>query len=87
MSFGGASTNPHNVAREAFGMVDGVVQPAPAPRFSRTPGAVQQPPAEPGADTRAGLADWGLAPSEIEALIARGAIAEVAQPEAGAAAR
>jgi alpha-methylacyl-CoA racemase len=73
-----APEHPHNVAREAFVAVDGVVQPAPAPRFSRTPGAVQRPPAEPGGDTREALADWGLERAEIEALLESGAIAEAA---------
>ena len=39
-----AAGHPHNVARNAFVDVDGVKQPAPAPRFSRTPSAVQGPP-------------------------------------------
>jgi alpha-methylacyl-CoA racemase len=37
-----------------------VVQPAPAPRFSRTPGTIQHPPAEPGQHTDEALADWGF---------------------------
>jgi alpha-methylacyl-CoA racemase len=73
-----APEHPHNVARETFVAVDGVVQPAPAPRFSRTPGAVQRPPADPGADTRAALSDWGVDEAEIDALVAAGAIAEAA---------
>lgn len=56
-----APSHPHNVARQTFVERDGVIQPAPAPRFSRTPAAIQGPPAEPGADTEAVLADWGLA--------------------------
>ncbi len=55
-----APSHPHNVAREAFTEVAGVVQPAPAPRFSRTPGAIQGPAAAPGADTEKVLADWGV---------------------------
>ena len=39
-----AVTHPHNVARLTFTEVSGVVQPAPAPRFSRTPGRIQSPP-------------------------------------------
>src|SRR5712671_5284260 len=39
-----APRHPHNVARETFVEVAGVVQPAPAPRFSATPGAIQGPP-------------------------------------------
>jgi alpha-methylacyl-CoA racemase len=56
-----APSHPHNVARGTFTEVAGVVQPAPAPRFSRTPGAVQGPAAAPGADTEKVLADWGVA--------------------------
>lgn len=55
-----APGHPHNVARQTFVDVGGLVQPAPAPRFSRTPGAIQGPAAEPGADTDAVLADWGV---------------------------
>jgi alpha-methylacyl-CoA racemase len=55
-------------ARKAFVEVDGVTQPAPAPRFSRTPGAIQRPPEPPGASTGEVLADWGFAPEEIEEL-------------------
>jgi len=69
-----APCHPHNVARGAYTEVAGVVQPAPAPRFSRTPGAVQAPPPLPGEHTRAALADWGLAPERIERLAACGAI-------------
>ena len=55
-----APGHPHNEARKTFVEVDGVVQPAPSPRFSRTPaGAVQGPPA-PDADRQAVLANWGL---------------------------
>jgi len=55
-----APGHPHNVARAAFVEVEGVVQPAPAPRFSRTPGAVQGPPPQPGADVEQTLVDWGV---------------------------
>lgn len=55
-----APGHPHNVARQTFADVGGLVQPAPAPRFSRTPAAIQGPAAEPGADTDAVLADWGV---------------------------
>jgi alpha-methylacyl-CoA racemase len=55
-----AASHPHTVARGAFVEVDGKVQPAPAPRFSRTPAAISSAPSEPGADTDAVLADWGI---------------------------
>ena len=53
-----AAKHPHNVARQAFVEVDGVSQPAPAPRFSRTPAAVQGPPARATADAVDVLARW-----------------------------
>ncbi|HEY1752084.1 MAG TPA: CaiB/BaiF CoA-transferase family protein [Caulobacteraceae bacterium] len=56
-----APAHPHNAARKTFVEVEGVVQPAPAPRFSATPGAIQGPPPAIGADTEAVLADWGVA--------------------------
>ena len=69
-----AATHPHNAARETFVTIDGVVQPAPAPRFSATPGAIQAPPPTIGADNEAALSDWGFAPSAIEALRTAGAL-------------
>ncbi len=70
-----ARAHPHNVARRTFVDVDGAPQPAPAPRFSRTPGAVRRPPVTPGADTGTALTDWGLDRSEIDAAIASGGVA------------
>lgn len=63
-----APDNPHNRARRTYVEVAGVTQPAPAPRFSVTPGAVQRPPPTPGAHDREALADWGLGDAEIEML-------------------
>ncbi|WP_024277598.1 CaiB/BaiF CoA-transferase family protein [Xanthobacter sp. 126] len=60
-----AASHPHAQARGAFVTVDGVTQPAPAPRFSATPSAVAHGPAAPGADGRAILADWGLDPARL----------------------
>jgi alpha-methylacyl-CoA racemase len=70
-----ARAHPHNVARGTFTEVDGAPQPAPAPRFSRTPGTVERAPVVPGTDTDAVLADWGLETHEIATLRASGAIA------------
>ncbi|GIU88276.1 MAG: CoA transferase [Acidimicrobiia bacterium] len=70
-----ARAHPHNVARGTFVEVDGVHQPGPAPRFSRTPGAVQRPPVPTGSDTDAALQEWGFEPAEIDALVASGALA------------
>mgnify|MGYP003347205433 CR=1 FL=1 len=69
-----APSPPHNVARGTFVEVDGVVQPGPAPRFSRTPGQVQRPPAERGEHTREALADWGFSGEELDKLDAGGVI-------------
>ena len=70
-----ASGHPHLAARGTFIEVDGVLQPAPAPRFDRTPGGVSAPPPLPGAHTTGVLADWGFGPEDIEALRSGGAIA------------
>ncbi|MBL8386078.1 MAG: CoA transferase [Burkholderiales bacterium] len=68
LSFSEARAFPHNVARGTFTEVAGISQAAPAPRFSRTPGAIVGPAPERGAQGRAALADWGFADSEVEAL-------------------
>jgi len=73
LDFDEAPKHPHNVARETFVEIDGVVQPAPAPRFSRTPGAVQGGPPAIGGDTETALADWGFTTAEIDALKAAAA--------------
>ncbi len=69
-----APSHPVNRERSTFIELDGVAQPAPAPRFSKTPGAVQSPPAPPGAHNREALSDWGFEPAEIDALEAAGAL-------------
>jgi alpha-methylacyl-CoA racemase len=63
-----APKHPHNVARETFVELGGVVQPAPAPRFSVTPGAIQGPPPGIGAHDREALLDWGFSQDEVAAL-------------------
>ncbi|MBK1782755.1 CaiB/BaiF CoA transferase family protein [Prauserella cavernicola] len=50
--------HPHLAARETLTEIDGIVQPKPAPRFSRTVPAQPSPPPAPGADTDAVLRDW-----------------------------
>jgi alpha-methylacyl-CoA racemase len=64
-----APTDPHNAARETFVTIDGVAQPAPAPRFSRTPAAVPRSARVSGDDTREILRKWGLAESLIGRLM------------------
>jgi alpha-methylacyl-CoA racemase len=63
---------PQNASRGSFVEVGGVVQPAPAPRLSRTPGRVAAPPPEPGEHGVEVLADWlSLSPSEAKELLQR----------------
>jgi alpha-methylacyl-CoA racemase len=71
---GEAPDHPHLRARGTFTEVDGVVQPAPAPRFGRTPGAIAGPPPAPGEHTDEALADWGLSAAEVASLRDAGAI-------------
>ena len=70
-----APQSAHAVARSAFTDVGGIVQPAPAPRFSRTAGALGLPPSQPGEHTDAALADWGFDAREIARLREANAIA------------
>ncbi len=69
-----AAVHPHIVARETIVKEYGLLQPAPSPRFSRTPGAIQGPPAWPGQHTDEVLGDWGFATDEIAGLREVGAI-------------
>jgi len=69
-----APDHPHNRYRGTFTTVGGMVQPAPAPRFSRTPAGEPTPTPAPGADTDEALTDWGFSPEEIAALRGNGAI-------------
>jgi alpha-methylacyl-CoA racemase len=75
LSMSQARAHPHNVERRTFIDVDGAPQPAPAPRFSRTPSAIPSAPVAAGADTGVALAQWGFADAEVSALQASGAIA------------
>ena len=71
-----AAQHPHNVQRGTFIEVGGTMQPAPAPRFSRTPAEVVRPPAHPGQHTVEILRDWGFDAARIEALIADRAVVD-----------
>jgi alpha-methylacyl-CoA racemase len=73
-----APHHPHNIARGSFVDVDGIMQPGPAPRFSRTPAARPTPPQALGEGTRAALAAWGIAGDHIAALLASGVVGEPA---------
>ena len=68
------ASHPHNAARQTFVEIEGVVQPAPAPRFSATPGAIQAPPPAVGAHNDEAFADWGFAAADVENLKAVGAL-------------
>jgi alpha-methylacyl-CoA racemase len=74
LGLGEVADDPHHVARSSFVSVDGVPQPAPAPRFSRTPGSVGGSPPAPGDDSAEVLADWGFSDEEIDDLTAAGAV-------------
>jgi alpha-methylacyl-CoA racemase len=63
-----APRHPHNAARATFVEVDGVTQPAPAPRFSRTQAVLGAPPSRPGQDGAAVLEDWGWSAASVDAL-------------------
>jgi alpha-methylacyl-CoA racemase len=69
-----APRHPHNVARQTFVEVDGVVQPAPAPRFSRTRSAIASPPAAAGAHTLEALTDWGV--RDVKRLLDAGVVSQ-----------
>jgi alpha-methylacyl-CoA racemase len=70
-----AVRHPHNVHRGTFIEREGIVQPAPAPRFSATPGEVQRPPSHPGQHTEEILAEWlELDADEVAKLRAGGAV-------------
>ena len=72
-----AARHPHNVARKTFIEVDGVAQPAPAPRFSRTNTNVSHGPVVAGENTREVLQSWGV--KSVDDLIARGVVKQGAR--------
>ena len=73
LSFAEAPAHAHAVARQGFVTVDGVVQPAPAPRFGRTPAAVPRGAPQPGEHTAQLLQEAGYSAAEIQALVRAGA--------------
>ena len=75
LSMDEAPAHPHNVARDTFVEVAGIPQPNAAPRFSRTPGGIQGPPAHAGQHTDEVLSEAGLSAEDIAGLRASGAVA------------
>jgi alpha-methylacyl-CoA racemase len=74
LSMAEAPLHPHNVERGTFVERHGVVQPAPAPRFSRTVAEIQRPPSFAGQHTDEALADWGVDAATIAKLRETGAV-------------
>ncbi len=74
LNFSEAADHPHNKARKSFVAVDGIVQPAPAPRFSRTKSEITRSPARIGQQTNEILAEWGFSSDEIEQLNGSGIV-------------
>lgn len=74
LNFMDAPKHPANIARDTYVEVDGITQPAPAPRFSRTPAAVRHGARELGADTDATLSAMGFEEQEIASMRDGGAI-------------
>jgi alpha-methylacyl-CoA racemase len=70
-----AREHPHNRYRDTFVEIDGVAQPRPAPRFSRTDSGIERPPSSVGQHTDEVLEEWGWSPAEIAALREQKAIA------------
>jgi alpha-methylacyl-CoA racemase len=72
-SFAEAPADPHNVARQTYVDVDGIVQPGAAPRFERTPGAPGRI-SRPGAASASVLTDWGFDDAEVAELLRTGTV-------------
>ena len=68
-----ARQHPHNIARGTFVERDGMSQPAPAPRFSRTVPSIDRSPAHDGQHTTEVLRDWGIPADRVDALLESGA--------------
>ncbi len=74
LSMAEAPAHRHNRQRKTFVEVEGVVQPAPTPRFSRTSSRIQRAPAEPGEHTEKALKDWGFSDADLKRLRGKGVI-------------
>jgi alpha-methylacyl-CoA racemase len=76
-----APHHPHLAARGTFADRGGHPEPAPAPRFSRTPGAVRGAPRAPGQDTRTALVAWGFGEEEVAGWLETGAVVQAERGE------
>jgi len=74
LALGEVESHPHNVARATFVRRDGVLQPGPAPRYSRTRCEMGPPGRGRGVDSEAVLGDWGFAPAEVAELKKAGVV-------------
>ena len=69
-----APDHPHNKFRNSYTEINGIVQPNPAPKFSRTKAEIRNPARRPGEDTDEVLAEWGFSADEVASLKAAGAL-------------
>jgi len=76
LSMAEAPNHPHNSERGAFIEIEGIIQPAPAPRFSATPTSVQRPPSNIGEHTEEILSELGLPETEVKALLSSGIVGQ-----------
>jgi alpha-methylacyl-CoA racemase len=74
LSLDEAAEHPHNLHRKAFSRIEGLLQPAPAPRFSRTRPEIKNRPPFPGEHTDSVLAEFGFAAEEINEMITDGVV-------------
>jgi alpha-methylacyl-CoA racemase len=77
----------HSAHRGTIVEVDGIRQPAPAPRLSRTPGRLDRPPAQVGQDTVDVLCDWDIPPDRVQHLLDAGAVTLAERPVPGSGGR
>jgi len=82
LSVAEAPSHPHNIDRQAFVEVEGLTQPAPSPRFSRTPSGIRGAAPCAGQDTEESLLAWGFGQSEVHALLRSGAAMQVGNTNA-----
>jgi alpha-methylacyl-CoA racemase len=87
LTFSEAAEHPHNKARNSFVDVDGIMQPGPVPRFSRTPATIKSGPPEFGAQTEEALIAWGFSADAIAKLKAEGAIGRRTEQRSGMSSR